>query len=158
MLEHDSLETDIYAMREALVCASESGQKQEVPVGAVLLVDKRIIARAHNQTISSCDPTAHAEILVLRRAAKILHNYRLLEATVYVTLEPCPMCVGAMIQARIKRLVFAAYDKRLGALGSLFNILHTKGINHRFLVSDGILKDESAALLQQFFVKRRKNL
>lgn len=150
-------DTDIRAMHQALRCAKQSEKQGEVPVGAVLLINHEVIAHAHNQTIAQCDPTAHAEILLLRKAAKRLKNHRLLDATVYVTLEPCPMCVGAMLQARIKRIVFAAYDKRLGALGSVFNILQTQSINHRFLISDGLLAEQSAEILKNFFAKRRQN-
>lgn len=149
---------DIYAMQAALACAKQSIEEGEVPVGAVLVINNQIIAKNYNQTITQCDPTAHAEILVLRQAAELIHNYRLLEATLYVTLEPCLMCVGAMIQARIKRLVFAAYDKRLGALASVANVLQTKGINHRFSISDGLLADESAEILKTFFSQRRNRV
>lgn len=148
-------DTDIPAMKQALLCAKEAEKEGEVPVGAVLSINHQVIERAYNQTIGECDPTAHAEILLLRKAAKKLNNHRLLEATLYVTLEPCLMCVGAMLQARIKRLVFAAYDKRLDTLGSVFNILQTKGINHHFLVSDGVLADEAAEMLKGFFSQRR---
>jgi tRNA(adenine34) deaminase len=148
------VDSDIQYMRQALACAQES--QEEVPVGALLVVKQQIIARACNQTITLCDPTAHAEILILRQAAQLLNNYRLLDATIYVTLEPCPMCVGAMLQARIKRLVFSAYDKRLGALGSVFNLLQNAALNHRFLVCDGLLAQESAEILKQFFLLRRR--
>jgi tRNA(adenine34) deaminase len=151
------LDTDIHYMRQALQGAEEAGIQGEVPVGAILVINHQVVASAYNQTITQCDPTAHAEILVLRQAAKHLNNHRLLAATVYVTLEPCPMCVGALIQARIKRLVFGAYDKRLGALGSVFNILQTKGINHHFSVSEGLEADESAKILREFFLQRRHN-
>ncbi|MES2141950.1 MAG: tRNA adenosine(34) deaminase TadA [Pseudomonadota bacterium] len=146
---------DMYAMQQALACARQSVEEGEVPVGAVLVINNQIIAKAYNQTITQCDPTAHAEILVLRQAAELTHNHRLLEATLYVTLEPCLMCVGALIQARIKRLVFAAYDKKFGALGGISNILQTKGINHHFSVSDGFLANESAEILKAFFLQRR---
>jgi tRNA(adenine34) deaminase len=146
---------DIHAMRQALDCAKASEKQGEVPVGAVLRVNHQIIASAYNQTITQCDPTAHAEMLVLRQAAKQLKTHRLVDATVYVTLEPCLMCVGAMIQARIKRLVFAAYDKRVGAFGSVFALLQTKGINHRFSVTDGLLAQEAAEILHTFFSQRR---
>ena len=146
---------DMYAMQQALACARQSVAEGEVPVGAVLVINNQIIAKAYNQTITQCDPTAHAEILVLRQAAELTHNHRLLEATLYSTLEPCLMCVGALIQARIKRLVFAAYDKKFGALGGVSNILQTKAINHYFSVSDGVLADESAEILKAFFLQRR---
>lgn len=150
------MNNDTHYMQQALVCAEEAKKQEEVPVGAILVVNDQVIASAYNQTITQCDPTAHAEILVLRQAAKLIKNHRLLEATLYVSLEPCPMCVGAMIQARIKRLVFAAPDQRLGALGSLFNILQTKGINHHFSVTEGPLAQESAQLLKAFFLQRRQ--
>lgn len=144
-------------MQQALVRAKQSIEEGEVPVGAILVINNQPIVKAYNQTIAQCDPTAHAEILVLRQAAKQIANHRLLEATMYVTLEPCLMCVGAMIQARIKRLVFAAYDKRLGALGSVFTILQMKGINHHFSITDGLLANESAEILKEFFLSRRNN-
>lgn len=147
--------TDTHYMQQALACAEEAKKQQEVPVGALLVVNDHVIASAYNQTITQCDPTAHAEVLVLRQAAKLIKNHRLLEATLYVTLEPCPMCVGAMIQARIKRLIFAAADQRLGALGGL-NILQMKGINHRFSVTEGPLAHASAQLLKEFFLQRRQ--
>ncbi len=151
------LDTDTPFMAQALQCAREAEMQGEVPVGAILVINHQVVASAYNQTITQCDPTAHAEILVLRQAAKRLNNYRLLTATVYVTLEPCPMCVGALIQARIKRLVFGAYDKRLGALRSVVNILQTKGINHHFSISDGVLASESAEILRKFFLQRRRH-
>lgn len=143
-------------MQQALACAEQAKKHQEVPVGAILVVNDKVIASAYNQTITKCDPAAHAEILVLRKAARILKNYRLLEAILYVTLEPCLMCAGAMIQARIKRLVFAAPDQRLGALGSLLDILQMKGINHHFSVTKGPLALESTQLLKEFFLQRRQ--
>lgn len=141
-------------MQQALAYAIRAKEKGEVPVGAILTINNHVIAKAYNQTITRCDPTAHAEILVLRQAARRINNHRLLEATLYVTLEPCPMCVGAMVQARIKRLVFAAYDKKLDALG---NILQMKGINHHFSISDGLLAVESAEILKTFFLQRRRS-
>lgn len=147
-------ETDIYYMQQALVCADHAQASAEVPVGAVLVLDKQLISTAYNQTISHCDPTAHAEILLLRQAAKICNNHRLLGTTLYVTLEPCLMCVGAMIQARIKRLVFGAYDQRLGAIASLQR-LQTKGLNHSFEFTDGILASRCAEKLQEFFKQKR---
>jgi tRNA(adenine34) deaminase len=144
---------DIHWMRQALVLARQAKEQGEVPVGAVLLLNEKLLACASNQTIAQCDPTAHAEILVFRKAARTLNNHRLLEATLYVTLEPCLMCIGAMIQARIKRLVFSAYDDRRGALTA--NILQSKGVNHRFLLTDGLLAGESAEILRDFFLQRR---
>jgi tRNA(adenine34) deaminase len=151
------LEHDIVCMQQALIAAEQAENCGEVPVGAVLVLNQQIISTAHNQTLTQCDPTAHAEILLLQSAAKQLKNYRLLETTLYVTLEPCLMCVGAMIQARIKRLVFGAYDHRLGAIASL-QLLHTKGLNHTFDFTDGILAEACAEKLQQFFKKKREHV
>ncbi|MDQ8039578.1 MAG: tRNA adenosine(34) deaminase TadA [Rickettsiella sp.] len=147
----NQFDIDICFMQQALVCAKQSLTDGEVPVGAILVANDQAIVKTYNQTISHCDPTAHAEILALRQAAKQIANHRLLEATIYVTLEPCLMCIGAMIQARIKRLVFAAYDKQLSAEGSVFNILQIKGINHHFSITDGLLANESAEILKEFF-------
>ncbi len=149
------LKTDIYYMQQALIAADCAEKSGEVPVGAVIVMNKQLISTAYNQTIAKCDPSAHAEIGVLRQAAKQNHNHRLSEATLYVTLEPCLMCVGAMVQARIKRLVFGAYDTRLGAVVSLFHLLSLKGLNHSFDFTDGILADSCAKRLQQFFKQKR---
>lgn len=144
---------DIYCMQQALKAAEFAGKCGEVPVGALLLFDKQIVCTAYNQTRAHCNPTAHAEMLLLQQAAKQLKNHRLLDATVYVTLEPCLMCVGAMIQARIKRLVFGAYDSRCGAISTQWHRL--KGLNHTFDFTDGILADACAEKLQQFFKHKR---
>jgi tRNA(adenine34) deaminase len=152
------LETDIYYMQQALICADDAEKSGEVPVGAVVVMDKQLISTAYNQTIAKCDPTAHAEMIVLKQAAKQSNNHRLLGATLYVTLEPCLMCVGAMIQARIKRLVFGAYDNRLGAVVSLFHLLSLKCLNHSFDFTDGILADRCAKRLQQFFKQKRHSV
>ena len=152
------LETDIYYMQQALICADDAEKSGKVPVGAVVVMDKQLISTAYNQTIAKCDPTAHAEMRVLKQAAKQSNNHRLLGATLYVTLEPCLMCVGAMIQARIKRLVFGAYDNRLGAVVSLFHLLSLKGLNHSFDFTDGILADRCAERLQQFFKQKRHSV
>ncbi len=149
---------DVYWMRKALVLAKQAEKQGEVPVGAVLLLNGTLIVTASNQTITQCDPTAHAEMLVLRKAAKTVNNHRLLGSTLYVTLEPCLMCTGAMIHARISRLVFAAYDNPSVTSGSVFSILQNQGIHHRFLITDGLLADESAEILREFFVQRRRGL
>ena len=149
------LETDIYYMQQAIICADRAEQSGEIPVGAVMVMDQQLISSAYNQTIARCDPTAHAEIMLLKQVAKQRHNHRLLGATLYVTLEPCLMCVGAMIQARIKRLVFAAYDSRLGAVVSLLHALSLKGLNHTFDFTGGILADNCAERLQRFFKQKR---
>lgn len=148
------IKTDAAYMQQALACADEAKKSAEVPVGAVVVINQQIVSTAYNQTIHSCDPTAHAEILVLQRAAKVINNHRLVDATLYVTLEPCLMCVGAMIQARIKRLVFGAYDSRLGAI-SKFHCLSMQGLNHAFALTDGLLAEQCAEKLQQFFQEKR---
>jgi tRNA(adenine34) deaminase len=142
-------------MLAALAEAQQAAERAEVPVGAVLVFDNRIIARAGNRTIADCDPTAHAEIVALREAAKILKNYRLPGATLYVTIEPCAMCCGAMIQARIARLVYGADDAKGGAVRSCFSVLDHAQLNHRVEVTSGVLADESAAALKAFFSARR---
>ena len=142
-------------MAAALAEAHQAAERGEVPVGAVLALDGRIIARAGNRTIVDCDPTAHAEIVALREAAKILKNYRLPGATLYVTIEPCAMCCGAMIQARIARLVYGADDAKGGAVRSCFSVLDHPQLNHRVEVTSGVLADESAAALKTFFSARR---
>ena len=142
-------------MAAALAEAHKAAERGEVPVGAVLVRDNRVIARAGNRTISDCDPTAHAEIVALREAARILGNYRLPDATRYVTIEPCAMCCGAMIQARIARLVYGADDAKGGAVRSCFSVLDHPQLNHRVEVTSGVLADESAAALKTFFSARR---
>ena len=142
-------------MRAALDEARQAALAGEVPVGAVLVADGRILARAGNRTITDCDPTAHAEILVLREAARTIGNYRLLGDDLYVTIEPCAMCAGAMIQARIARLIYGADDPKAGAVRSCFSLLNDPRLNHRIEVVPGILAEESAAQLQNFFAARR---
>jgi tRNA(adenine34) deaminase len=142
-------------MRTALECARKAADAGEVPVGAVVVLDDHIIGEGFNQPISSNDPTAHAEILALRAAAKSLGNYRLTGATMYVTVEPCLMCVGAMIHARIGLVVFGAAEPKAGALESMTNAHELAGLNHRLSVIGGVLADESRDLLQQFFQARR---
>ena len=146
---------DVRFMRRALQLARAAEAEGEVPVGAVLVKDGEIVAEGFNQPISSCDPTAHAEIVVLRAAAAQLGNYRLPGSTLYVTLEPCPMCAGAMVHARVERLVFAAADPRTGSAGSVFDLVRSEELNHRLEVESGVLADESAALLTTFFRARR---
>jgi len=127
----------------------------EVPIGAVLAIDDRIVARAFNQPISAVDPTAHAEVLVLREAARAIANYRLTDATVYVTLEPCLMCVGALVHARVREVVFGAVEPKTGALVSTIRGLDTPGLNHRFTVTSGVLESECRDIIQQFFRDKR---
>lgn len=147
--------TDSDAMREALAEAQLAEAAGEVPVGAVLVCGGAIVARAHNQPITLADPTAHAEMLLLRDAAAVSGNYRLEDATVYVTLEPCVMCAGALVHARVKRLVFGARDLRFGGVRSKFVIADSDILNHRIAVDEGVLAAECTSLLQAFFRQRR---
>ncbi len=148
-------ETDIRFMRAALDEAQAAAARGEVPVGAVIVAEGRVMGRAGNRTITDCDPTAHAEIVALREAAKTIGNYRLPGATLYVTIEPCAMCAGAMVQARIGRLVYGADDPKGGAVRSCFSILDHPQINHRVEVTSGVLAEDAAVLLQNFFAARR---
>lgn len=142
-------------MREALIEAEKGFFSNEVPVGAVLVYQGEIIARAHNLVEALSDPTAHAELLVLRKGAQILKNWRLLDAVLYCTLEPCPMCAGAMIHSRIKELFWGAKDKRCGANGSWVDLFEKKHPIHQVVVSGGILEKESAYLMETFFKQKR---
>jgi tRNA(adenine34) deaminase len=142
-------------MKEALVEAEKAFAKGEVPVGAVLVVDKEIISRAHNLVESLSDATAHAEMLCIKRGSKVLSNWRLLDATLYCTLEPCPMCAGAMVHSRIKHLVWGAPDLRCGAHGSWVNLLDIEHPIHRLQTTTGIMEEECAQLMQTFFKSRR---
>jgi tRNA(adenine34) deaminase len=143
-------------MRAALEQARLALAAGEVPIGAVLVVEDTIIARAFNQPISAHDPTAHAEVLALREAARTLENYRLTEATVYVTVEPCLMCVGAMVHARVREVVYGALEPKTGALVSAMKALESPGLNHRFAVTGGVLEDDCRAILQEFFRGKRR--
>lgn len=145
---------DIF-MSRALELARQAQAEGEVPVGAVIVKDGTIIAEGFNRPIGGNDPTAHAEILALRAAATVLRSYRLLDTTLYVTLEPCVMCAGAMVHARIKRLVYGAPDPRAGAAGSIFNVAQSPALNHRMTVEGGILAAECGTLLRDFFLARR---
>jgi tRNA(adenine34) deaminase len=143
-------------MQHALMLAARAEQQGEVPVGAVLVREGRLIGEGWNQPISGHDPTAHAEIVALRHAAQSEQNYRLPESTLYVTLEPCPMCAGAIVHARVKRVVYGAPDPKGGAAGSVFDLLPTDGrFNHRVEVEGGLMMEQSAKLLQDFFRRKR---
>ncbi|MCY4361258.1 MAG: tRNA adenosine(34) deaminase TadA [Gammaproteobacteria bacterium] len=146
---------DEFWMRHALQLAERARAEGEVPVGAVLVSGDDCIGEGWNKPVSSHDPSAHAEITALRTGAAQLRNYRLPGTTLYVTLEPCAMCAGAIVLARIKRLVYAAADPKTGAAGSVFNILQTSRLNHRVELTGGILEQEAASLLQTFFRGRR---
>jgi tRNA(adenine34) deaminase len=143
-------------MKLALNEAKKAGQKSEVPIGAVLVAESgNILSASHNQTISLADPTAHAEIIALRKAGQKIQNYRLLNTTLYVTIEPCIMCMGAIVHARVSRVVFGAHDPKWGAAGSLYNIAHDTRLNHRPEIITGICEEECRTLIQDFFRKRR---
>lgn len=146
---------DIFFMQEALAEARAAGAAGEVPIGAVLVHGGTAIARSGNRTIRDCDPTAHAEIIVLREGARLLENYRLGGTTLYVTVEPCSMCAGAIIQARIPRLVYGADDAKGGAVRTCFQLLSDARLNHQVKVTAGVLAEECAAVIQSFFAARR---
>ncbi len=144
-------------MQMAIDQAIIAGQMGEVPVGAVIVdAANRVIARDHNRTVSSCDPSAHAEINVLRSAACRIKNYRLLSTTLYVSIEPCAMCMGAMVHARVKTVVFGASDPKWGAAGSLYDLGQDTRLNHRVEIINGICADRCRLVIQEFFRKRRK--
>ncbi|MBU3933666.1 MAG: tRNA adenosine(34) deaminase TadA [Candidatus Omnitrophica bacterium] len=145
---------EIY-MSEALKEARKAFDLDEVAVGAIVVCKRKIIARAHNQTRLLRDPTAHAEMIALTQAANSLKSERLLNCTLYVTIEPCPMCAGAMVWARIKRLVFGAADPKAGACGSVMNIASHRKLNHRINIAGGILEEDCASLIGKFFRKQR---
>ncbi len=143
-------------MQRALALADMAQETGEVPVGAVITLSDQIIAEGYNQPIAQNDPTAHAEIVALRAAAKALMNYRLVNVTLYTTLEPCCMCAGAIIHSRVQRIVYAAKDERSGAAGSVFSVLGSKMLNHVPCVNHGLLAEESSLLLKRFFKEKRK--
>jgi tRNA(adenine34) deaminase len=147
---------DFEFMQAALSDAGKAADDGEIPVGAVVVLNGEIIAAGHNTTIAAADPSGHAEIVALRLAARQVGNHRLTGATLYVTLEPCVMCVGAIAQARVGRVVFGAYDTKAGALGSVEDLSDSRALNHRFEINGGLLADECGSLLSEFFVSRRK--
>jgi tRNA(adenine34) deaminase len=150
-----TMDIDLGFMEQALEEARASAAAGEVPIGAILVQDGKIVARSGNRTIRDCDPTAHAEMVVLREASRAIGNYRLAGTTLYVTTEPCSMCAGAMIQARVPRLVYGCDDPKGGAVRSCFEILNNAQLNHRVDVTAGIMANECAAILQTFFAARR---
>jgi tRNA(adenine34) deaminase len=145
-------------MREALRAAREAESRQEVPIGAGIVIDGELVVVAGNRTRTDCDPTAHAEIIALREAAKRIGNYRLSGATVYSTIEPCAMCAGALIQARVPLLVYGARDEKAGAVDSHFGICNSNQLNHRMQVISGVLEPECRELMQEFFRKKRAEI
>ncbi len=157
-LKPSILAEDCYWMERALVLAQQAAEAGEVPVGAVLVRDGECIGEGWNRPIGTCDPSAHAEMVALRAAAARLGNYRLLGTTLYVTLEPCPMCAGAMVHARIARVVYGAPDPRAGAAGTVFELLRSTALNHRADVTGGIRAGECGKLLRDFFRARRSSV
>jgi len=147
--------SDAVYMQEALQLAAQAAAADEVPVGAVIVKDGVIVGRGYNRPISGTDPTAHAEIMAMRDAGKTLGNYRLADCDLYVTLEPCVMCSGAIMHARIRRVIFGARDTKTGACGSAIDLFAQPHLNHHATVSGGVLADEAVALLQNFFSRRR---
>lgn len=148
--------SDEYWMRRAIDLAMQAQARGEIPVGAVLVADNKVIAEGFNHPITDHDPTAHAEIIALRRGGRQLQNYRLLNTTLYVTLEPCVMCAGAMVHSRIQRLVYGASDMKTGAAGSLIDILRHPGMNHQIEITGGVLAEECSTMLSAFFKHRRE--
>ncbi|HEC12023.1 MAG TPA: tRNA adenosine(34) deaminase TadA [Acidiferrobacteraceae bacterium] len=149
--------TDVDYMRQALVLAQQAAEAGEVPVGAVVVKDDEILGEGWNRPISLHDPSAHAEIIALRAAAKKINNYRLVGSTLYVTLEPCAMCAGAIVHARVARVVFGARDPLTGAAGSVFNLLQSDRMNHQSQIEDGVLTEECSQMLKVFFKERRQS-
>ena len=148
-------ESDIALMQAAIAGAEKAKESWEVPVGAIITLSDEIIGQGFNRTIQDHDPSAHAEVVAIRQAAERAKNHRLNGATIYVTLEPCAMCVGAMVQARVQRLVFGAYDPKAGAVGSVLDLSESKELNHRIEVNGGLLEKECAAILKEFFKTKR---
>jgi len=148
-------ESDLEFMRAALDEARTAAERGEVPIGAVLVHEEKIISRAHNRTLTDNDPTAHAEMVAIREAAQRIRNHRLNGTSLYVTVEPCAMCAGAMIQARIERLVYGCPEQKGGAVRTCFQILDHPAVNHRVEIISGVLADECAAVMQDFFAQRR---
>lgn len=147
--------TDVKFMREALCEAEKAGAKGEIPIGAVVVFEDRIIGRGHNLRETTGDPTAHAEIIALREAARCIGHWRLIGCTLYVTLEPCPMCIGAVINGRVDRVCFGAYDPKAGCCGTLYDLPGERKFNHHPEATGGVLEEECAALLRDFFQNRR---
>ena len=143
-------------MQHALELAKKAEAAGEVPVGAVIVLNSELIAEGWNRPISTSDPSAHAEIIALRAAGQKLDNYRLLDTELYVTLEPCPMCVGAMLHARVRRVIYAASDPKTGALGGAYDLLNSLNHNHSFEVTRGVMEQQSREMLQRFFRERRR--
>ncbi len=147
---------DASYIRQAMLLAEKAQAIGEVPVGAIVVVDSLIIGQGYNQSITTHDPSAHAEMIALKEAAKNLQNYRLVDATLYVTLEPCPMCAGLLVHGRVKRIVFGAYDQKTGATGTVMNLVQHESLNHKIEVTGGCLQHECSAQISDFFKHRRR--
>lgn len=149
---------DVYWMGQALLYAKQAEQLNEIPVGAVLVKDNQLIASGYNRSITDNDPSAHAEMIAVREAGKALNNYRLIDCTLYVTLEPCSMCAGLLVHSRIKRLVFGAPDAKTGSAGSIMNLLQEPRLNHQVEVVGGVLVDKCGNTISEFFKRRRAQI
>lgn len=149
------IHNDMFFMQQALKCAKKAYDSEEVPVGAVIVKNNKIISRGYNKSISLKDSTAHAEIIAIRKACKKLNNYRLNDCSIYVTIEPCSMCAGALILSRVKKIYFGAKDIKAGACGSVFNIVSDNKLNHKIEISSGLMEEECATIIKQFFHSRR---
>lgn len=156
MLDNEQAAEDLRLMALALAEAHQAAAEDEVPIGAIIVSNNRILGSAHNQREQLRDPTAHAEMIAITQAATALNSWRLSDCTLYVTLEPCPMCAGAIVQARIKRLVYGADDPKAGAVRSLYRILEDSRLNHRVEVVSGVMADECGQVLSRFFQEKRK--
>ena len=155
MLKKCWSEKDIYFMQQALKCAKAAQEKDEVPIGAVIVKDNKIIARGYNKSILLKDTTAHAEIIAIRKACNKIKNYRLTDCSVYVTIEPCLMCIGTLVHARIKNLYFGAKDAKAGACNSILDISNIK-VNHKINIYSGLLEQDCAKIIKEFFKNKRK--
>ncbi|WP_321324468.1 tRNA adenosine(34) deaminase TadA [Thiomicrorhabdus sp.] len=149
-------EQDEFWINYAQKVAAKAEKIGEVPVGALVVLDNQLIAEGWNQSITQNDPTAHAEVIALKKAGKILNNYRLIDTTLYVSLEPCAMCAGAMVHARVKRVVFGAYDQKTGAAGSVFNLVDASQLNHQLLITGGVNQEACSQQISRFFQNRRE--
>ncbi len=147
---------DEFFMKEALREAQKAFEKDEVPIGAVAVYKSQIIGRGHNQTEGLKDPTAHAEILAITAAANALSSWRLNDVEMFTTVEPCIMCAGALVLARVKRIIFGARDEKFGGCGSVFNVVNEPKLNHRMEITEGVLKDQATSLMKSFFERKRK--
>ena len=152
---NDQLSADEHYMRRALELADVAFENGEVPIGAVVVHEGKIIGEGYNQTITTLDPSAHAEMVAIRNASKTIGNYRLVDATLYVTIEPCSMCTGLLIHSRISRLVFGAHEPKAGAIESATQVADQGHFNHQFLIESGILTDECSGIMSRFFKERR---